>query len=86
MCAIIVIENNCQKKRKTIATNQLSQPSLYGFIHLEFEHKKIPPYPIDIWVPSLPKRKIGLSIFSSLTWNVGLGLKIDWLRWSMLVS
>ncbi len=49
-----MMECSCQNKGKVVETNKLCQPPLCSFEQLELKHKKIPPYPSDIWVPSLP--------------------------------
>jgi hypothetical protein len=54
MCATTMMECSCQNKGKVVETNKLCQPPLCSFEQLELKHKKIPPYPSDIWVPSLP--------------------------------
>lgn len=47
------MESGSRDKGKTTTTNKFFEPPPCGFNHLKLEHKKIPPYANDIWVPSL---------------------------------
>jgi len=47
------MEGRCQCKRKVVATDRFTNPSTFEFLYSNLEHKKVPPYPGDIWVPSL---------------------------------
>jgi hypothetical protein len=47
------MEGRCQCKRKVVAIDRFTNPSTFEFLYSNLEHKKVPPYPGDIWVPSL---------------------------------
>jgi hypothetical protein len=70
------MESGSQNKGKTTTTNQNFEPPPCEFNHLKLEHKKIPPYANDIWVPSLSIEENRYAKISFLVWNVVSSLVI----------